>query len=486
MVLPPLLVRVLDQSSYATWMLLLQVSAYITLIENSIDRVTMRFVARARGLGDNDYMGKMVSSAGVVLLAGAMLGTLLCIVISWKLPVLFRSVPSDILPDAKRALLITGCSIAAALPFSVYSGIFRGYQRNEIPAIGTTVGKVLGTIGVAWAAWHRQGLTAMALWTAVGTVFTRAIYVVVWRRWPMKNLIHIARVRTAAMREFLSIWSAMTAAQLCGILITGLDLPIVAAFDFSAAAYYAVAATLTSLLLVPQSSILDAVLPAMSSLSANSPPDRVGGVAIRLTRYANAISFLIALPLLFGMQPFLRVWVTEKYAVHVLPLAVVLVVAQMVRSCVSPYVMTAFSAGQQKQTLISPFIEGPVNLVVSLLLVRRIGALGVALGTLLGAVVGVIVHLTVSMRLTDALRMSRLDFLGEGILRPLICVLPALALLLVFQWLHPPVTVHLLAVAAGEAIAAGGLLLGNFKAAERAQFVGWGRRCVTSLTSGFA
>ena len=71
--LPPLLVRVLNKSEYATWMLILQIGTYVALCDGSIQSAISRFVGRSRGLNDDRYMGQMLSSAGVIMLAIALL-----------------------------------------------------------------------------------------------------------------------------------------------------------------------------------------------------------------------------------------------------------------------------------------------------------------------------------------------------------------------------------------------------------------------------
>jgi hypothetical protein len=80
-------------------------------------------------------------------------------------------------------------------------------------------------------------------------------------------------------------------------------------------------------------------------------------------------------------------------------------------------------------TTISAIAEATVNILVSVVLVTRIGADGVAIGTLVGAFVGLGMHLAVSMHFTQpTIQIRRLRFALRALARPLLCVAPSLLL----------------------------------------------------------
>src|SRR6185437_7758378 len=252
LVLSPILVRVLDKASYATWMLLLQIGAYFMVVDGTIQLTVTHFVSRARGSADQKEMNRMLTSAEAVLLVMGALSVVTSCIIAWRLGFLFKDIPRSILADASAAMLFIGCTIGSALPFSVIAGSFRAYQKNEIPAIATVAGKVVGAIGIGWAAFHHDGLARMAVWWAIGNMISPALLFVFWVRWRDKGAIRLADLSTRAIRKFTGFGASLMVSQLCGLLITGLDMPVVAAFAFPSAAYYALASTVTNMLTVPQ------------------------------------------------------------------------------------------------------------------------------------------------------------------------------------------------------------------------------------------
>jgi O-antigen/teichoic acid export membrane protein len=437
--LPPLLVRVLDKPTYGVWLLLLQLAAYITVLDGGIQTAIARFVAHAEGLGDRNYMARLLSSAAMLLVVSGLATMLLAVLASWRLTDMFREIPVSIAQSARQALLVIGISLAGSLPFSVLAGFFLGLQKNEILAFSTGGGKVAGAIGTAWAAYHHQGLLAMAAWVGLGNIVQCLIYLAFWSGERKRGLLHTSYVEGQVARDFLIFCSAMLVSQFSSILIMGMDMPIVAAFDFRSVAYYGVAATLSCALVVPQFAIVNTLMPVAAEMSTSGDPQRLGSVLLKTLRFATALLCLITLPLLLLMPLFLHLWVGQDYAFHALLFAQILVVAQFVRLTMLPYAMIGFAAGQQQRMLASPIVEGAVNLVCSLALVKMIGACGVALGTLIGALVGVWMHFTVSLRRTDCVLVERGQLIRQGLLKPLLCALPLLlAALLAFRWLTSP------------------------------------------------
>lgn len=479
--LPPILVRVLDKPTYATWILILQVGAYVSLFDNGIQSAIGRFVARAKELQDRNSMQQALSSAGLILLSASLITIIAVFLCSWQLGHLFHGIPDSIVASAQKALVAIGMSLAVSLPFSVLAGAFLGLQMYEVNALAGSLGKLFGAAGAAYAAWRHEGLLAMALWIGLGNLLPNLIFWVYWKRLDLPGLLHHTYITGVALREFSRFCFAMFVTQLGSLLITGMDMPIVAAFDFHAAAFYAVAATVSNMLIVPHGAVVSTLIPVASGMSAGQTPERLGQVVMRTTRYASAILCLLTLPLLFAMLPFLRLWVGSEYAVHALPFAVILVIAQFIRLTVMPYAVVGFGAGEQQKMLISPLGEGIVNLGCSVLGALWFGALGVASGTLIGACFGVLLHFVNSMPRTSSMIFSRRQLVGTAILKPIACCLPSLLLMpLLMQWIHATTTEFAL-ILAGEVLAAITLWKTNFDDNERIEMLVLARKVFNKL-----
>lgn len=424
LLVPPVLVRTLTHAQYATWMLVLQLTAYVTLFDGALQMSVSRFVARAYSDEDWSLLGETLSSVALLFTVAALAGLVGIALLAFAIPSLFHSIPATLLLPARASLISIGAALAIIFPASALAGLSLGMEKNHVNAIAGTASKLLAAAGVVWAALHHQGLIRMAVWTTLGILAQPAIYVLATMRQRMWSFFSPTFVRARRAWEFTRFCSASLASQLSILFISGLDLPIVAAFDFKNAGYYAVAVTVSNMLAVPHGAILSTLIPILSSKTAAESPGRMGEVLLRTSRLATALAALIAMPIMIGMPVLLTLWVGADYASHTLLFGELLTAALLIRLTLAPYALIGFSAGEQSKMLISPAAESVVNLLLSLWLVQVMGATGVALGTLIGTFVGIGVHFGNSMPRTRSMEFSKMRLLSSGILRPLALAAP--------------------------------------------------------------
>src|SRR5690348_13885766 len=448
LLVPPVLVRSLTHSEYATWMLVLQIAAYSTIFDGALQMSVSRFVARAFWASDWDLLGETISSITLLftLASTVVLGGI--VVLALVMGHFFHSIPPALMYQAKWCLVIVGGALALVFPASALAGLSLGIEKNHVNAIAGSASKLIGAAGAVWAALHHEGLVRMALWTSLGIFVQPAIFLLATIRQDLWSFFSPRLIRMKRAWEFSRFCSAALVAQVSGLFIAGLDLPIVAAWDFSHAGYYAIAIIVSNMLIVPYGAVLSTLVPIISSRSAAESPESMGRVLLRTTRLSTALLLWIAIPLMIGMPLLLRLWVGSDYAVHTLVLGEILLAANLVRLTLMPYSMVGFSAGEQNKMLVSPGVEAVVNLAISLLLVRSMGATGVAVGTLIGAFVGVGLHFWNSMAYTRSMSFRKTELLFDGILQPSAWTLPVAAVCAILFYLTASTAVKLLLLAA--------------------------------------
>src|SRR5690348_16543152 len=176
LLVPPVLVRSLTHPEYATWMLVLQITAYSMIFDGALQMSVSRFVARAFWAEDWDLLGQTISSitmlftfASAIVLAGIA-------VFAMVMDRFFHSIPPALMSEAKVSLLIIGGALAIVFPATSMAGLSLGIEKNQVNAIAGSVSKLIGAAGTVWAALHHQGLVRMALWTALGVFIQPAIF----------------------------------------------------------------------------------------------------------------------------------------------------------------------------------------------------------------------------------------------------------------------------------------------------------------------
>jgi len=341
--------------------------------------------------------------------------------------------PAAFYPDVRIGLVLVGTSLSIGLFFSVFSAIFIGLQRYDVPVAISVLNRLLFTAVVCATVYLHCSLAVMGAAVALVNVTTALMQFVAWRALASRIRVRLPGVPIAILKQMvaycsvLAIWSA---GMLC---VSGLDITIVGRYDFSQTAFYSIATLPTTFILAILSAALGPLMPTASALSTHRSPVEMGQLLTRTTRYSTIILQLTGLPLLVGSYPILRLWVGPDYALHATYYLRILMLASILRNLCGPYATMIVATARQNIATAAAVAEAIVNLTSSILLARRYGAIGVAFGTLLGSFVSLGMHFGFSMRFSKNLAVSRSRLFLEGIARPFAIAIPS-AVLLPYWW----------------------------------------------------
>jgi O-antigen/teichoic acid export membrane protein len=431
--LPAYLTHHLPVKTYGAWVLILQLSAYVGYLDFGVQTAVSKYIAEHEAKQDYAECGRYASVGLAMMLAASVLGLLLTLILVWRVPFIFHTMPQSLYHDVRLSVLFVGISLSASLATSVFVAIFLGLQRYQVPMVLTIVSRLLFGIAICIAVASHSSLARMGATVACVNVFSALLQFAAWRRLGAHIRISLRLVDAAIMKKMLSYCAVLTVWSVCMLFVNGLDLTIVGHYSFSETAYYAIAASPTSFILMIIGALMGPLLPATSALSAHRSSTQMGTILLRSTRYGTILLLLTGLPLVVAGHPILSVWVGPAYAAHSVIFLRILVIANILRNVCAPYATMVVATCKQGVATAAAVTEGTVNLVASVAFARHLGAFGVALGTLLGAVAGVAMHFGVSMRYTQStLAVARLDLLVKGMLRSLVIAVPSV--LLLWRW----------------------------------------------------
>ena len=438
LVLPGYLTHKMPIKTYAAWVLILQVSSYVSYLDFGIQTAISKFVAEYRVKQDAAGLN-MRASAGLLLmlLAGA-LGIVLTLILAWCAPQLFHDIPSDLYGDIRVSIILVGISLSLGLVFSIFSSIFLGLQRFTVPMIIGIVNRFLFTGMVLGAAAYHLSLATMGALVAFTNVFTGLLQFEAWRRWGRSVRLSLASIDRSVVRKMFVYCSSLAIWNGAMLFISGLDLTIVGRYDFGQTACYSVAALRTTFGISILGAALAALMPTTSALSVLRTPEQMGMLLAKVTRYASILLIVSSIPLLVGGYWMLRIWVGPTYATNAIGYLRILVIANVLRNMCMPYASMLVATDNQKVGIFCAIAEAVVNLTSSIYLGRRFGAIGVAYGTLIGSFVSVGVHFVFNMHFTySQFSISRTRLFLNGLARPFLIALPSL-LLFRLWWLTTP------------------------------------------------
>ena len=431
LLLPPFLVHRMAPAEYSAWVLILQLSAYVTYLDFGVQTAIGKFVAEYDALGDRKAAREMVSSAFSLLSIASMAGCILVVVLTYRVPQIFHQMPSFLFHDVRVGLLCIGLSVCFMLPFSVFMTTFTGLQQYGFPTLFISASRIVGALCLGAVVLMHGSILQMAWAMAILNIATAIAQVAGWKHYASERVpfsfLYFDRDCVKKLAEYCGVLSIWTMGSL---LISGLDTTIVGHFDYGNTGYYAVAGSATNFMLMLTGNLLSPLLPAISSLQTERTPEQMGELLLRATRLGFATLLVFGLPLLLGGYPLLTLWLGSAYATRSVLFLEILVVGNIFRQLSFPYALFIVATGKQRYATVSPVVESLLNIVLSVILARRYGALGVALGTLIAAFAGLAAHLLVSMHYTQkTIAIRRTPFLVQGIFRPSLSVIPTLLIL---------------------------------------------------------
>ena len=422
LLLTPFILDRLESTLYGLWMLVGSVMSYASLLEFGVAGAITKYIAEYWAKGQSDEAQKLV---GTALLIYLVLGSI-AVAISIAVAPLFSrvfNVPPENHSTALWLVILAGLGTGLAIPSSSTTAVLRGLQRFDI----------LNLIGIITTL-LLAGSTVVVLLLGGGVIGVAATGIAVNLLMLAPSIWAIHRIApdlrfglVGGSRQMLStvtsFSSSMFMLRIGGQLETKTDEIVIGTFlPVSFITPYNLARRLSALPQMLTEQFLTLLLPLASTLHAENDQARLRSLYIVSTRLTFAIFLSVGVSLISLTGPFLTVWVGQAFAEYAY-LVLILFLASMIDTSTWPAGSVLQGIGLPRFSGAMAIISGVSNLILSLVLVQKIGLTGVALGTLLPTCIVCLgfVHPYV-------IRMIRIplgEVLRQVILPALIPVIPA-------------------------------------------------------------
>ena len=428
-ILPAYLTHRLPVEIYGAWVLILQLGAYVIYLDFGVQAAVSKYIAEYDAKKDSQGCSRAASAGLAIIGAASIAGVLLTFGLAWAVPELFSKMPASLYRDVRISIVLVGVSLSINLVASIFSAIFLGLQRYEVPMVTNVIGRIAYAIAICLSVYLHSSLAVMGAAVAAANLFSALVQLGAWKKLAPHIEVSLRIIDRGMLNQMLGYCIALSVWSVCMLFVSGIDLVIVGHYDFSQTAFYSIANSPTTFVLMLIGAVLGPLLPASSALNADRTPEQMGDVVLRTTRYGAVILLASGLPVLVCGYWLLRLWVGANYAVHSVQYLRILLIANILRSQCLPYATVVCGIGQQRAAVPTAVSEAVVNLGSSIYLASHFGAIGVAIGTLLGSAVSVSMHFAVTMHYTQGtLAISRWKLFVKGLLQPAVMVLPTVLL----------------------------------------------------------
>lgn len=421
--LSPFVVHQLGETGYGVWTLVVSLTGYFGLLDLGVRSSVGRFVARNLALGEHESVNRVLSSA-LAILAGAGAAAF---TITMALRFGFGSfaIDAEYQASARLALLIAGLNISIALPAGTFGGLLIAMERFDV-LTGISVASALIRAALVVAALKSgQGLVALALIQLLVSLAEYAAMLVCSRALYRHLAPGWKHVDGATCRELLGFGIYRFVWTIANQLIFYTDSIVIATFlNAGAITAYAIASNLMNYGRTVVSLATDTLYPSATQMDSRNDREGLRNLLSVGTTMALSVAVPLCLGFVFLGRPFISLWMGEEYASSA---AILLVLTIPQLTSMSQYTSTLILAGMARHRILAYVVlcEAVANIVLSIILVRKMGVIGVAWGTAIPHLVSTGIVIPAYMLRT--LGWSAGEYFRQAYIKPLLCGIPVAA-----------------------------------------------------------
>lgn len=382
LVLLPFNVAHLGPSTYGLWMVVASVTWFFGVLDLGYGGALPKFIAQYRAWRDRAALNEVVSTVSTLFAGLGAMCLLVTAVLAWQIDALINVDPAQV-PTARRVLLIIGVYLSVRFPLSVFGAVVYGFQRyylNNAVSIGTSV--VVAAVNVAvLSAGH--GLVALVAATTAVRILSLLFFA--WnafRAYPGLR-VRPALFRRSRLREVTGFGVYMAVLDWSAKLNYSSDAVVIAAIlDTTAVGVWTVAQRVAQVTQQLASQLNDAMFPNIVDSDASQRQDRLQMIFLQGTKLSLALAAPLTIGLIVHAPWVVESWVGSRFGGSVLPMQILLTVV-LVRVTTAPANLILKGANRHRLLTYANASTAVVNVLMSVVLIRPLGLVGVALGTMI-------------------------------------------------------------------------------------------------------
>jgi len=467
--LTPFILHRLGDAAYGIWVLIFSITGYYGLFDLGIRSSLVRYVARAKASGDLNYASKIINTSLFTYSCLGGFGLITTVLVSAYVNTFFH-VDAQFHATTPWLLLMVGAAVSLGFPLGVSSGVLEALQRFDVLGWTSITSTLARAALIVVALRHGYGLLmAVFITVALPLVSSMVRTVIAARLLPVPmGMKYVNRVTVREMANFSAPMLIMIVAQR---LRFKSDSIIIGAFLSSVAiTYFSIGSRIVDYAGEVVDGLAQIFAPMSSHSDALGDKERLRKIFVAGNRFCAFIIFPISAVLIILGRSVIEAWVGARYVAHSYPVLLILLIptALILAQAASPRVLLGMN--RHRTWAIVVLVEGIVNIILSVLLVRPYGIVGDAIGT--GAPLAATAIFFLPAHVCRRLQIRLSLYLREAYLLPLIVCTPVvLVLLLMKQWFVPHGYLQLM-THLGVAGAVYGLALASAFFSKRAMKIG--------------
>jgi O-antigen/teichoic acid export membrane protein len=378
--LTPFILNQLGATLYGLWILLGSIVAYSAILDLGIWGTIIKYVAEYQAQGNHSGARALLSTVLVFYLLIATLISAAGIAVAPFVPHLFN-LPAAQGEVASTLFALMSIAVGLSIPCLFPLAILRGLQRYDVVNSVDILANITMAVATVAALWLGGGVIALAVVNictlfvslAAGMWALRRLAPELSIRWNAADWRMARQIFTFSWPLFMRDVATRLQTRTDEITI-GFFLPV------SAVGAYSIARRLSEATQTLTRQFMKTLLPLASQLNAEADFSRLRALYKTGTRLTIAIVLALGSVIIVLAGPILTLWVGSEYAIYAGVVAI-LTLASLIATIQWPAMAILQAMARHRILATSSLGNGIANLILSILLVRPYGLVGVALGT---------------------------------------------------------------------------------------------------------
>jgi O-antigen/teichoic acid export membrane protein len=447
--LSPFILHRLGDAAFGIWVLIFSITGYYGLFDLGIRSSLVRYVSKAKAIGDQQYLGKVISTSVCSYSVIGALALVITIVVGINVDRFFR-IPPEFQSTARWLLLLVGTSVSLGFPLGVSGAVLEGLQRFDILSFTDIVSSLLRAGLIVLALLHGYGLLTLAVITVGLPVISSLFRWVVALRL-MRVRLGLALVNRQTLREIANYSGISFIMIISARLRFKSDEIIIGTFLSSVAiTFFNIGDRIVDYAEEVVETFAQTLVSMSSHFDATGELDRLRKLFVVGNRVCAFITLPITAVLVILGKSVIEAWVGQRYVHESYPVLVLMAVPSALAMAQSASVRVLFGMGKHQTWAMVTLLEGLLNVVLSIWWVHSYGIVGSALGTTVPLTATMLFFLP--CHVCRKLGVAVSTYLREAYALPVLVSLPlVLTLLLMKRWFVPhnylQLAIHLLVAA---------------------------------------
>ena len=384
----PLLIRMLGQSEYGLYSLVASIIGYLTILDLGFGNAIVVYTAKYRAQGKKEKEKKLHGMFKMIFYVIGIITMILGLILFFNVDNIFGNTMTSIeLNKMKIMMLILTFNLVITFSFNIYSSIISAYEKfvfQKVLAIINTMLKPIIMIPLLFLGY--KSITMCVVITIINLIIAISNYIYCKNKLNI-NIKYLGFDKIVFKTLFgYSIWIFI------GIIVDkinwSIDQFILGAVSGTiSVSIYSVASQINILFLNLSTALSSVFLPKMSKLVAiKAKAEQFTNEFIKIGRLQYYIMFLFCSGFILFGKKFIAIWAGRGFeeSYYVALFLIVPLVIPLIQN-IGLSIMQAMNKYKFKS--ISTIIMAVFNLIISIILARKYGAVGCAMGTAISLIV---------------------------------------------------------------------------------------------------